>query len=598
MGDYKAPLREMRFVLEHVADLPGIAQIEGFATAELDTVAALLDQAGPFFEEVWAPTNRPGDIEGSRLQDGRVQVPEIFHEVYRRTMEGGWNVLPVDPRFSEQGVPWLVHAAILEMTSSGNPGFAMLTGLIAGAVEMLQLYASEEQKALYLPKLISGEWAGAMDLSEPEAGSNLGALRTRAVPQADGSYRISGIKRFISWGDHELTPNIVHLVLARTPGAPAGTKGISCFIVPKFLPNADGSPGARNDLRCLSVEQNLGLRASPTCIMGFGDEGGAIGHLIGQENSGMAIMFKMMNSNRLAVAIGAQAVAERAYQAARGYALQRVQGQPSGASANTPIVAHADVRRMLMTMKATVEAMRAMCYVNAAALDKGHHLADATERAEFYQLADLLTPVTKSWCTDSAIEVASLAIQIFGGSGFVEASGVAQHYRDLRIMPIYEGTNGIQALDLVGRKLQLAGGKPVRDLLGRMRALDGELAAAGADFAAIQGHFAAGVTALEQATQWIMAHDQGSANEVAAGATAYQRLFGGVLGAYLLVRAALAARRLRETGSTGIWDEQFLDAKLATAGFFCEQLLPLAIANLGPATSGAQTLFAIAREAL
>jgi alkylation response protein AidB-like acyl-CoA dehydrogenase len=595
---YTAPLADMTFVLNEVADLPAIARAEGFHSWDAETAGRLLDGGARFYQDVWAPTNRPADLSGAHLRDGRVIVHPDFHEVYRRTMAGGWNVLPRVPAGGEDGVPWLVHAAFLELSASGNGSFALLTGLIAGATELLLAHADESQKATYVRPLASGEWAGAMDLSEPDAGSDLGALTTRAIPQPDGSYRLHGTKRFISWGDHDLTPNLVHLVLARTPDAPAGTAGISCFIVPKFLVTADGQIGARNDVRCISVEQNLGFRASPTCVMAFGDGDGAVGFRVGQEHGGMRIMFTMLNSNRLATALGALGISERARQAALAWARTRVQGQPLGASAGSAIIGHADVRRMVMTMRCLTEAMRAICYTTAAAFDRAAYAADASERKEYGQLANLLTPVAKSWCTDMGNEVTSLAIQVLGGSGFVEESGVAQHYRDIRIMSIFEGTNGIQAQDLVGRKLAQAGGATVDALMAQMQALAGQLTRDGGETAALGQTLAQAVATLREATSWMRAQGSGLGPDAAAGATAYQRLFGGVLAAYLLAKAARAAARLRAEGSAGRYSAGFLDAKVAIARFYCEQILPYALAALGPATAGAASHFAVAAEML
>jgi len=595
---YLAPVPEMNFVLDEIADLGAIARAEGFGSWDARTVARLLEGGARFYEDVWAPTNRPADVAGAHLRDGRVQVHDAFPDVYRRTMAGGWNVLPRAPAAGEDGVPWLVHAAFLELSASGNGSFALLTGLIAGATELLRAHASDEQKAVYVSRLESGEWAGAMDLSEPSAGSDLGALTTRAIAQPDGTYRLHGVKRFISWGDHELTPNLVHLVLARTPDAPAGTAGISCFIVPKHLVDADGRIGARNDVRCVSVEQNLGFRASPTCVMAFGDAGGAVGHRVGREHGGMRIMFTMLNSNRLATALGALGIAERARQSALAWARERVQGQPPGSPAGTPIVGHADVRRMLMTMRCLTEAMRAICYFTASAFDRGAFASDPAERAHWQQLANLLTPVAKSWCTDMGNEVTSLAIQVFGGSGFVEDSGVAQHYRDIRIMSIFEGTNGIQAQDLVGRKLAQAGGATVDALIARMHALARVLAGAGDEPARVGRALAHGVDVLRQGTDWMRALGDGLPPDAAAGATAYQRLFGGVLAGYLLAQAAHAAARLRREAPAGRYPASFLDAKVATARFYCDQLLPYALAALGPATAGAGAHFAIPADQL
>ena len=598
MTAYAAPLPDMRFVLEHVAGLDAVASLPGYGSSRMETVGPLLESGARFYERVWAPTNRPADLAGSTLRDGHVVVLDALHDAYRQTVAGGWTVLPREPQPGEDGVPWLLHAAIIEMAASSNGSFSMLTGLISGAIELLQAYASDDLKALYVPKLFSGEWAGAMDLSEPGAGSNLGALVTRAVPQPDGTYRLHGVKRFISWGEHDLAENIVHLVLARTPGAPAGTAGISCFLVSKFLVGSGGSLGERNDIRCVSVEQNLGFRASPTCVMALGDEGGAVAHLIGAEHGGMRIMFTLMNSNRLATAIGALGISVRAYQAARAYARERVQGVPHDRPEGTPIVEHADVRRMLMTMRSLVEAMRSLCYLTAAALDHGAHAPDPAVRAEWRQLANLLTPIAKAWCSDMGIEVTSLAIQIFGGAGWVEESGVAQLYRDVRVLSIFEGTNGIQAQDLVGRKIGQADGRLVDGLLARMRALAAELDAAGGSCAVIARGLVRGVDALRKGTDWMRAQGAGLPLPAASGATAYQRLFGGVLGAYLLGTGALAAHRARAAGDTRAFTPAFLDAKIATARFYVEHVLPLAVAALAPATAGADAIYGIAAEEL
>jgi alkylation response protein AidB-like acyl-CoA dehydrogenase len=598
MNDYLAPLQDMRFAMQEIAGLRGISDLKGFAAAECETAERLLASGARFYQDVWAPSNRPADLSGAYLDEGRVHVHQGFHDIYRRTMEGGWNVLPRAPGCDDDGVPWLIHAVFIEMAASANGSLSMLTGLIAGAVELLQTHASVEQQALYIPKLLSGQWAGTMNLSEPDAGSDLGALRTQAIRQPDGTYRLRGVKRYISWGDHDLAENIVHLVLARTPDAPAGTAGISCFIAPKFLVNADGTLGDRNDMRCLSVEQNLGFRASPTCVMGFGDRNGAVGYLAGRENSGMRIMFTMMNSNRLATALGALGICERAYQAARAYAQVRIQGRPHGCDASSPIVHHADVRRNLMTMRCQIEAMRALCYLTAATFDKASHPPDEAQRREARALADLLTPVAKSWCTDVGNEVTSLAIQIFGGAGFVEESGVAQHYRDIRIMSIFEGSNGIQAQDLVGRKLSQAGGETVHRLLIEMTTLASELRDGDDRLREIGRSLESGIAALKRATDWMFAHGGGLPLPAAAGATAYQRLFGGVLAGHLLARGVLAAHRLRQRTDQGGYSTDYLEAKIASARFFSKHLLASACALEQSATAGADEIFGIVPEAL
>jgi alkylation response protein AidB-like acyl-CoA dehydrogenase len=448
--------------------------------------------------------------------------------------------------------------------------------LTQGAIEALTAHASEEQKQLYLTKLISGEWTGTMNLTEPQAGSDVGALRTRAEPQADGTYRIKGSKIFITWGEHDVADNIVHLVLARLPDAPSGTRGISLFIVPKFLPD-----GTRNDLRCVSIEHKLGIHASPTCTMSFGDNDGCVGYLVGAENAGMRAMFTMMNHARINVGLQGVAIAERAYQAALGYARERVQGKR--------IIEHPDVRRMLMTLKSTTEAIRAITYLNAAAVDRAHAETDADAKAAAQGLADLLTPVTKGYGTDMGVEVASLAIQVFGGMGFIEETGAAQHLRDARIAPIYEGTNGIQALDLVNRKLPQGHWKP---LFSEIRAFIGSLPEEG-DLGAMRPYLDDGLGALENATVWLVGNHGDGLVDAAAGATPYLRMFGIVMGGYLLARQASVANERLDAGEG---DTGFLRAKIATARFFIEQMVPQGAALLGPITRGSTMLYALSEE--
>ncbi|MFQ6017378.1 MAG: acyl-CoA dehydrogenase family protein, partial [Kiloniellaceae bacterium] len=454
MTAYTAPIAEMRFVLDELAGLGEIAGFPGYEEAQPDLVGAVLEQAGRLAAEVLAPLNQPGDREGARYENGVVRTPKGFPEAYAQFVASGWGALPFDPAYGGQGLPWVVAMAVQEMWNSANLSFALAPLLTQGAVELLLAHGADRQKALYLPKMVSGEWTGTMDLTEPQAGSDLGALKTRAVMSGD-HYLIAGQKVFISWGEHDCAENIVHMVLARTPDAPDGTAGISLFMVPKFLVNPDGSLGARNDLRCVSIERKLGIHASPTCVMAYGDSGGAVGLLVGAENRGLECMFTMMNYARLAVGIQGLAIAERAYQQALAYARDRIQGRPIDSTDRTPvpIIRHPDVRRMLMTMKANNEAMRALAYTATAALDRAKRHPDAKRRAENQARVDLLTPVVKAWLTDSGCEMASLGVQIHGGTGFIEETGAAQYYRDARVLPIYEGTNGIQALDLVGRKI-------------------------------------------------------------------------------------------------------------------------------------------------
>jgi len=479
------------------------------------------------------------------------------------------------------------------MLASASMVFSQCPLLTQGAIDMLAQHGSPWQQATFLEKMVSGEWTGTMDLTEPGAGSDLGAVRTKAVPAGDGTWRITGQKIFITFGEHDLAGNIIHIVLARVPGAPPGTKGISCFIVPRYLVDEDGSLGARNDLRCVSIEHKLGTHASPTCVMSFGEGGGAIGHLIGEANQGMRYMFTMMNTARLSVGVQGLSLAERSYQDALRYAQERRQGRAVGAPAGepSPIVEHPDVRRMLLTMKAYIEAMRAMLYTNAVSIDLAREHPDQAEREARRELVDLLTPVCKAWCTDLGVELTSIGLQVHGGMGYVEETGVAQYLRDSRVAPIYEGTNGIQAIDLVTRKVPMRGGGVVADLLAQMQALDPELAAAGPELAAMRSALASGVSVLREATDWIMSRGLAEPNDALAGATPYLRLSGLVIGGWLLARSALAASRL--LGDAGGSDVIFLRAKIGTARFYTEQLLPQTAGLLPAVTAGARPLFQV-----
>ncbi|BBE33694.1 acyl-CoA dehydrogenase [Sphingosinicella microcystinivorans] len=575
---YTAPITEQRFVLETIADLPGLAQLPRFEAATADLVDAILEEAGKLSAGVFAPLNRIGDTEGAKLANGVVTLPAGFREAYAAYVEGGWMTLGADPAWGGQGLPFALATAVQEQTTSANMALSLCPMLSQGAIEALTAHGSEDQKQTYLTKIISGEWTGTMNLTEPQAGTDVGALRTVATPAEDGTWRIKGSKIFITWGEHDVADNIIHLVLARTPGSPKGTKGISLFIVPKFLVNADGSLGARNDLRCVSIEHKLGIHSSPTCTMSYGDNDDCVGYMIGGENAGMRAMFTMMNHARINVGLQGVSIAERAYQHALAYAKERVQVRR--------IIEFPDVRRMLMTMRGLTEAARALTYLNAAAVDRAHAEVDELARREAQALADLLTPVTKAFSTDIGVEVASLGVQIFGGMGFIEETGAAQHYRDARIAPIYEGTNGIQAMDLVGRKLPQARWK---SLFSDMRA----------DFALLLGETAGlapyledALAALESATTWLA---EGSGDDNAAGATPYLRMFGLTVGGWLLAKQASAATQRLNAGEG---DPAFLKAKIVTARFFAEQFLPQAAALLGPVTRGAETLFAIPDESL
>jgi alkylation response protein AidB-like acyl-CoA dehydrogenase len=596
MTDYVAPLSEMRFVLDEIAGLDAVAKLPGYEDATPELVDQVLTEAGKFAAEMLAPLNRVGDEEGSRLENGAVVTPKGFRDAYRAFAEGGWNSVPFDSQWGGQGLPWALANALQEMWSSANMAFSLCPLLTQGAIEALQRHGSPEQQALYLPKLISGEWTGTMNLTEPQAGSDVGALRTRAVKEGE-RYRITGQKIFITYGEQDFSENIVHLVLARTPNAPAGTKGISLFIVPKFLPNPDGSLGARNDLRCLSLEHKLGIKASPTCVMAYGEnDGGAIGFLVGEEQRGMECMFTMMNNARLSVGVEGLAVAERALQQARGYARQRVQSRPVDAkdSEAAPILRHPDVRRMLMTMRALVEAMRALTYLNASALDHAKRAPDEAARAEALARAELLTPLSKAWSTDRGTEVASLNIQVHGGLGFIESTGAAQHLRDVRITPIYEGTNGIQSIDLVGRKLGRDQGAAMAALIAEMRADAKTLSGHGdATLSSLAQSLTPAIDDLAETTQWILERLKSALPQVLAGATPYLELAATTVGGWLMARQALAARRRLASGAS---DDGYLSAKIATAEFYALNILPRTHPLATAVCSGADSTLRLAPE--
>jgi len=588
---YTPPLAEQRFVLETIADLPGLAALPGFGEATPDMVEAILSEAGKLAGQVFAPLNRSGDQAGTRLDGDTVTMPDGFKDAYARYVEGGWAGLGAPVAHGGQGLPFVLANVVQEQLTSANMAFSLCMMLSQGAIEALAAHASPELQQRYLTKLVSGAWTGTMNLTEPQAGSDVGALRSRAEPHADGSYRIVGSKIFITWGEHDCADNIIHLVLARLPDAQAGTKGISLFICPKFLPDAQGNHTLRNDLRVTGVEHKLGIHASPTCSMSFGENGNCVGYLVGAEGAGMRAMFTMMNHARINVGLQGVAIAERAYQGALAFARERVQSARFGGGREpVRIIEHADVRRMLMTMKATTDAARALTYLTAAAVDRAHASGDKAAAG----LADLLTPVTKAYATDIGVEIASIGVQVFGGMGYIEETGAAQHLRDSRIAPIYEGTNGIQALDLVGRKLGMDGGAHWRALFVEIRDFIGDLPKGG-DLGALRPYLEDGLAALENATVWMTGNSGDAMADTAAGATPYLRLFAVTIGGYLLARqASEATRRL----AAGDGDAAFLGAKIATARFFAEQLMPPATALLGPITRGAGLFYAIDEAAL
>jgi alkylation response protein AidB-like acyl-CoA dehydrogenase len=579
MPDYNAPVTDILFTMKAIAGLNAISALPGYADATADTVQAILEEAGKFAGEVLAPLNVVGDREGSKLENGVVRTPTGSKEAYRSFAEAGWNAVAFDPDYGGQGMPWVLTSALQEIWNAADMAFSLCPLLTQGAIEALQLVGTPEQKATYLPKMISGQWTGTMNLTEPQAGSDLGAIRTRAEPTGeDGVYRLKGQKIFITYGDHDLTENIVHFVLARLPDAPAGSKGISLFIVPKFLPNADGSLGKRNDLRVVSLEKKLGIHASPTCVMAYGDNEGAVAYRVGEPNRGLEYMFIMMNNARLAVGIQGLAIGERAYQHAVAYARQRVQGTPVDGSKGAPILHHPDVRRNLLTMRALTEGMRALVLYCAGALDRAKRHPDKAEQARNQALTDLLIPIVKAWCTDQGVRVASLGVQVHGGVGFIEETGAAQYFRDSRIAPIYEGTNGIQAMDLLGRKLLRDQGKAMQSLIAEISSsLDGL-----EDKATLK----AALNQLEQATAALLKTGANDLPGALAVATPYLGLCGTVIAGWLLARAAKEARN--QSGLAA----DFVTAKQATAAFFSSNILVEATSEAARVIGGGSSTLA------
>ncbi len=592
MSTYAAPIRDMKFVINELVGLDQISALPGCDEVTPDLVDAVLEEAGKFAAGVLDPLNKTGDRNGAKLDNNVVTAAPGFKEAFRQFSEGGWTGLNCDPQFGGQGLPHIISAQTSEMWNSANMSFCLCPMLTAGVVAALMRHGSDQQKALYLPNLVSGKWTGTMNLTEPQAGSDLAAVRTRAVPEGD-HYRLHGTKIFITWGEHDMAENIVHMVLARTPDAPEGVKGISLFVVPKFLVNRDGSLGKRNDVKCVSIEHKLGIHGSPTCVMAYGDADGAIGHLVGEENRGLEFMFTMMNFARLEVGIEGVAIAERAYQHALEYARTRVQGREIGVKGGdrVTIIHHPDVRRMLMSMKAQTEAMRAIATLASAYLDNALLHLDKIERARYQALFDLLTPVVKGWCTEQCIEIASIGVQVYGGMGFVEETGAAQYLRDARITTIYEGTTGIQANDLIGRKVAYEKGATIKLMIAEMRALDGELAkVTHPGIAVIRRSLSEGVAALTEATDWMLATFPHNMRAAGAGAVPFLKLFGVVAGAWQFARAALIAKRRLDEGAE---DYDFYRAKIGTARFYAEHVLPLAQACKQEIVNGSASVLAL-----
>lgn len=589
---YVAPLKDMLFALNELADLQTVAALPGCDDATPETVEAVLEENARFCSEVVAPLNQEGDRHPSTWQDGKVTTTPGFKQAFKAYVEAGWQGVQHPVEFGGQGLPKLVATPCMEMLNAANLSFALCPLLTDGAIEALMTAGSEEQKAAFLPNFISGKWTGTMNLTEPQAGSDLAMVRSKAVPQGDGTYRISGTKIFITYGEHDMAENIVHLVLARTPDAPEGVKGISLFLVPKYLINADGSIGQRNDAFCVSIEHKLGIKASPTAVLQFGDHGGAIGTLIGEENRGLETMFIMMNAARFAVGVQGIGLAERAYQKALQYAKERIQSRDLDSSAGAVSIIHQpDVRRMLMSMKSQVEAARALAYVAAAHFDIAHHHVDAETRKTHQAIYEFMVPVIKGWSTEMAIDVASTGLQIHGGMGFIEETGAAQYYRDARILTIYEGTTAIQANDLVGRKTVRDAGRLAHMLIADMRRTQISLAQHGAaDLQAIGARLDAAANALEAVVNYVVQTVQVDIKAVFAGSVPYLKLAGIALGGWQMARAALIAAEdlLKEDA-----DRKFLEAKVATAVFFADHYLSQADALRSAIVEGGRSVMAL-----
>jgi alkylation response protein AidB-like acyl-CoA dehydrogenase len=569
---YNAPLKDMLFVMNELANLSEINRLPGCEDATPDTVEAVLEENAKFCGGVVAPLNHPGDKEPSYWHDGQVTTSKGFKEAFRSFADAGWQGVQHPAEFGGQGLPKLVATPCIEMLNSANIAFALVGLLTDGAIEALLTAGTDEQKTRFIEPLISGKWTGTMNLTEPQAGSDLAAVRTRAVPQGDGTYKIFGTKIFITYGEHDMAENIIHLVLARTPDAPAGVKGISLFIVPKFHVNDDGSLGERNDVHCVSIEHKLGIKASPTAVLQFGDHGGAIGTLVGEENRGLEYMFIMMNAARFGVGMQGIGLAERAYQQAVAFAKERVQSRAvEGSAGPVAIIHHPDVRRMLMSMRAQTEAARALAYVGAGLSDLAHSHPDEAARKASLAAYEYLVPVIKGWSTEMSENVARDGVQVHGGMGFIEETGAAQHYRDAKILTIYEGTTAIQANDLVGRKTVRDGGAVAKSILAQVRATEAQLGEVqDADLAAIRAQLAAGSAALEAVVDYVVANAKSDVRGVFAGSVLYLKLAGIVLGGWQMARAALVARQKLEDGAG---DAAFYRAKIATARFFADHVL-------------------------
>ena len=587
MSVYKAPQKEFSFLFQELVNYEEHSQMPGYEEVGSDMVEAIIPEAAKFFEQEVAPNNWDADTQPAHLKDGQVITAPMLAGAYQQMVEAGWCGISGNPKYDGTGFPGVVDVAVQEMLQSANMGFSLLPMLTRGVIHALNLYGTDEQKDTYLANLISGVWSGTMNLTEPQAGTDLSAVKTKAVPRGD-HFLISGQKIYITWGDHELADNIIHLVLARTPDAPAGNQGISLFLVPKYLINADGSLGERNDVKPVGVEHKLGIHSSPTCTLQFGDQGGAVGYLVGPENQGLMCMFSMMNNARLSVGHQGVGIGERAYQQAVAYASERVQGKVAGVEGKAPIIHHPDVKRMLMQMRALTEAGRALSFYAIAQEDRSHHHSDEQVRAKSARAVEVLTPLVKGWCTESSMESTSLGVQVHGGMGFIEETGAAQHMRDARILPIYEGTNGIQALDFIGRKCLRDGGEGVNELLAEMAAT---VSASKTDSLQVAELIKSLEMALEQCRQ-ALAYVLGHAEQSPAVAYNYMMLFGNSVSFWLLTKLAVAAQAELDAGA----EDRYYNQKLATARFFASQILTRNNAYLASLQQGAETIVELGAE--
>lgn len=593
---YTAPLKDMLFDIQHLANIEQITQIPGFEEAGFDTAQAVLEECAKFNEGVLAPLNRDGDINPSSWKNGEVTTTPGFKEAFKQYVEGGWQGLQHPADFGGQGLPKTIGAACGEMLNSANMSFALCPLLSDGAIEALLTAGSDELKAVYLEKLVSGQWTGTMNLTEPQAGSDLAMVRSRAEPQPDGSYKVFGTKIFITYGEHDMAENIVHLVLARVSGAPEGVKGISLFVVPKFMVGKDGALGARNDVHCVSIEHKMGIKASPTAVLQYGDNGGAVGYIVGEENRGLEYMFIMMNSARYAVGMQGIAIAERAYQKAVAFSKDRVQSRPVDGSikASAPIIHHPDVKRMLMTMRAYTEGCRAMASVAAAAYDATHHHPDADVRKQNQAFYEFMVPLVKGYSTEMSLEVTSLGVQVHGGMGFIEETGAAQYYRDAKILTIYEGTTAIQANDLIGRKTSRDGGQTAKAIAGQIETTEKELVKQGsADALAVAKRLKAARLAFIDVVDFVAGNTKASPNAVFAGSVPYLMLAGNVVAGWQMARSLLVAQ---EQIAKGV-DTAFMQAKITTARFYADHLLTKAPGVRDSIVEGADSVTALALDA-